>query len=130
MEVVMKQWMINAATILFDDTKNDLRALPKVVRLQVLTVLSFVWSTAFTLLVWGMVVPNVWTGLVVGHIAIIFAMYYTFKEFHDVKSGKLNYRFGSYHSYSRARGYTIGYDKAGNPHKVYFDKNDPGGEHE
>ena len=23
MEVVMKQWMINAATILFDDTKND-----------------------------------------------------------------------------------------------------------
>ena len=49
----------------------------KVVRLQVLTVLSFVWSTAFTLLVWGMVVPNVWTGLVVGHIAIIFAMYYT-----------------------------------------------------
>ena len=41
----MKQWMINAATILFDDTKND-PALPKVVRLQVLTVLSFVWSTA------------------------------------------------------------------------------------
>ena len=67
---------------------------PKVVaRLQVLTVLSFVWSTAFTLLVWGMVVPNVWTGLVVGHIAIIFAMYYTFKQFHDIKSGKLNYIF-------------------------------------
>ena len=49
----MKQWMINAATILFDDTKNDLRALPKTVRLQLLTVLSFVWSTAFTLYIWG-----------------------------------------------------------------------------
>ena len=28
---------------LFDDSKNLLRALPKVVRLQILTVLSFVW---------------------------------------------------------------------------------------
>lgn len=30
----MKQWMISAATVLFDDSKNDLRALPKTVRLQ------------------------------------------------------------------------------------------------
>ena len=31
--------MINTATVLFDDSKNDLRALPKTVRLQILTVL-------------------------------------------------------------------------------------------
>ena len=65
----MKNWMIDAATILFDDSKNDLRALPKTVRLQILTVLSFVWSTAFTLYIWGMMRPDIWTGLVVGHIA-------------------------------------------------------------
>ena len=34
----LKNFMIDAATILFDDSKNDLRALPKVVRLQILTV--------------------------------------------------------------------------------------------
>ena len=80
----MKDWMIRTATILFDDSKNDLRALPKTVRLQILTVLSFVWSTAFTLYIWGVLRADVWTGLVVGHIAIIFAMYYTFKQFHNV----------------------------------------------
>ena len=37
----MKEWMIKTATILFDDSKNDLRALPKTVRLQLLTTLSF-----------------------------------------------------------------------------------------
>ena len=80
----MKNWMIDAATILFDDSKNDLRALPKTVRLQILTVLSFVWSTAFTLYVWGIMRPDIWTGLVIGHIAIILAMYYTFKQFHNI----------------------------------------------
>ena len=69
----MKEWMIKTATILFDDSKNDLRALPKTVRLQLLTTLSFVWSTAFTLYVYGQVYAHIWTSLVIGHIAIIFA---------------------------------------------------------
>ena len=124
----MKQWMVSTATILFDDTKNDLRALPKVVRLQILTVLSFVWSTAFTLYVWGILHPEIWTGLIVGHIALILAVYYTFKQFHDLKSEK--YRFGTYHSYSRAREYVIYRDKFGNPYKVKLPKEDPGGQHE
>ena len=124
----MKQWMVSTATILFDDTKNDLRALPKVVRLQILTVLSFVWSTAFTLYVWGILHPEIWTGLIVGHIALILAVYYTFKQFYDLKSEK--YRFGTYHSYSRAREYVIYRDKFGNPYKVKLPKEDPGGEHE
>ena len=73
----MKKMMIDAATSLFDDSKNDMRALPKTVRLQLLTVLSFVWSTAFTLYVWGQVYAHIWTSLVVGHVAIIFAAYFT-----------------------------------------------------
>ena len=79
----LRNWMIDTATILFDDSKNDLRSLPKTVRLNVLVVLSFVWSTAFTLYVWGTLsATNIWTGLVVGHIAVLLAVYYTFKQFH------------------------------------------------
>ena len=36
----LKNWMKDAANILFDDSKNDLRSLPKAVRLQILLVLS------------------------------------------------------------------------------------------
>ena len=124
----MKEWMIATATILFDDSKNDLRALPKTVRLQLLSVLSFVWSTAFTLYFYGQLYADVWTGLVLGHLAIIMASYYTFKQFHNVKEKK--YQFGTYHSYGRGRDYVIYRDKFGNPFKVRLPKNDPGGEHE
>lgn len=123
----MKEWMINTATVLFDDSKNDLRALPKTVRLQILTTLSFVWSTAFTLYVWGVLHTDIWTGLVVGHIAIIMAVYYTFKQFHNIKKQK--YSWG-YHSYGRGREYVIMRDKKGNPYKVKLPAGDPGGEHE
>ena len=49
----LKNWMIEAANILFDDSKNDLRALPKTVRLQILLVLSFIWTTVFSLYVFS-----------------------------------------------------------------------------
>ena len=75
--------------MVFDDNKNDLRALPKTVRLQLLVVLSFVWSTVFTVyffsiatMLWG------WVGLVIGHLGIIFAVYYTFKQFHNIPHEK------------------------------------------
>ena len=126
--MMMKEWMIQTATILFDDSKNDLRALPKTVRLQLLTVLSFMWSTAFTLYFFGLIRPDIWSSLVIGHIAVIFAMYYTFKQFHNISINK--YRFGTYHSYGRGRDYVIYRDKFGNPYKVRLPKNDPGGEHE
>ena len=124
----MKEWMIKTATILFDDSKNDLRALPKTVRLQLLTTLSFVWSTAFTLYVYGQVYAHIWTSLVIGHIAIIMAVYFTFKQFHNISQNK--YRFGTYHSYGRGRDYVFYRDKYGNPYKVKLPKGDPGGEHE
>ena len=80
----LRNWMIDTATVLFDDNHNDLRSLPKTVRMQLLVVLSFVWSTVFSLyfftlstMIWG------WVGLVLGHVAVVFAMYYTFKQFHN-----------------------------------------------
>ena len=122
--------MIATATILFDDTKNDLRALPKTVRLQLLTVLSFVWSTAFTLYFYGQIYADVWTGLVLGHVAIIMASYFTFKQFHNISQKKFSYKFGTYHSYGRGRDYVIYRDKHGQAYKVKLPEGDPGGEHE
>ena len=49
----LKNWMIDSANILFDDSKNDLRALPRSVRLQILLVLSFVWTTVFSLYIFS-----------------------------------------------------------------------------
>ena len=126
----MREWMIATATILFDDSKNDFRALPKTVRLQLLTVLSFVWSTAFTLYFYGQIYADVWTGLVLGHVAIIMASYFTFKQFHNISQKKFSYKFGTYHSYGRGRDYVIYRDKYGNPYKVKLPDSDPGGEHE
>ena len=49
----IKNWMVETANIMFDDSKNDLRSLPKSVRLQILIVLSFIWSTVFSLYVFS-----------------------------------------------------------------------------
>tara|TARA_B110000881_G_C18467807_1_gene459701 strand:+ start:157 stop:606 length:450 start_codon:yes stop_codon:yes gene_type:complete len=82
----LRNWMIECANIMFDDSKNDIRSLPKTVRLQILIVLSFVWSTVFSLYVfsltsfiWG------WAGVVMAHVGLIFAIYITFKFFHRAK---------------------------------------------
>ncbi len=82
----LRIWMIDSANIMFDDSKNDLRSLPKSVRLQILIVLSFIWTTVFSLYVfslttfiWG------WAGLVLAHLGLIIATYITFKFFHKAK---------------------------------------------
>ena len=123
----IRNWMIDTANILFDDSKNDLRALPKTVRLNILLVLSTVWSTVFTVFVFTTMNQKIygWAGLVVGHVALIWAVYYTFKQFHNAQK-KYDYKFGSYHSEGRARGGMIGLDGT----RVKWDPKDPGGEHE
>ena len=79
----LKNWMIEAANILFDDSKNDLRALPKTVRLQIPLVLSFIWTTVFSLYVFSYTTFAFgWAGLFIAHIGLIFAVYMTFKHFH------------------------------------------------
>ena len=78
-----RNFMIESANIMFDDTKNDLRSLPKSVRLQILIVLSFVWSTVFSLYVFSITSFIFgWAGVVMGHIGLIIAVYLTFKFFH------------------------------------------------
>ena len=43
----LKNWMMDAANILFDDSKNDLRSLPKTVRLQIVFGLEFYLDNSF-----------------------------------------------------------------------------------
>ncbi len=82
----LKNWMKDAANILFDDSKNDLRSLPKTVRLQILLVLSFIWTTVFSLYVFSYTTFAFgWAGLFIAHIGLIFAVYMTFKHFHSAE---------------------------------------------
>ena len=82
----LKNFMIESANILFDDSKNDLRALPKTVRLQILLVLSFIWSVVFSLYIFTYTTFIFgWAGVFLGHLGLIFAVYHTFKQFHKAE---------------------------------------------
>ena len=83
----LRKWMVDCANILFDDSKNDLRALPKSVRLQILLVLSFIWTTVFSLYIFSYATFALgWAGLYIAHIGLIFAVYMTFKQFHRAEA--------------------------------------------
>ena len=87
----IKNWMVDAANILFDDSKNDLRSLPRSVRLQILLVLSFIWTTVFSLYIFSYTTFAFgWAGLYIAHIGLIFAAS-TIQFFND--SIKLSYNF-------------------------------------
>ena len=119
----LTNWFHNTATVLFDDTKNDLRALPKTVRLQILIVLSALWSTAFS--VWVFTVPMFiygWLGMFLGHLLIIFVAYYTFKQFQDIRRFRTD---PNYHTPTRSR-----QNLWINGKQTKLPKDDPGGEHE
>ena len=82
----LKNFMIESANILFDDSKNDLRALPKTVRLQILLVLSFIWSVVFSLYIFTYTTSIFgWAGVFLAHLGLIFAVYHTFKQFHKAE---------------------------------------------
>ena len=98
----IKNWMTEAANIMFDDSKNDLRSLPKSVRLQILIVLSFVfsfvWSTVFSLYVFSVTSFIFgWAGVVMAHIGLIIAVYLTFKFFHKKQEQPISvFQSGNY----------------------------------
>ena len=82
----LRNWMIDTANIMFDDSKNDLRALPKTVRLQIIITLSFVWSCVFSLYVFSInSFAYGFASMFFAHIGLIFATYITFKFFHKAR---------------------------------------------
>ena len=87
----IKNWLKDSANILFDDSRNDLRALPKTIRLQILLVLSFIWSTVFSLYIFSYTTFAFgWAGTFIAHIGLIFAVYYTFKQFHKAEKSSVS----------------------------------------
>ena len=87
----IKNWLKDSANILFDDSRNDLRALPKTVRLQILLVLSFIWSTVFSLYIFSYTTFAFgWAGTFIAHIGLIFAVYFTFKQFHKAEKSSVS----------------------------------------
>jgi hypothetical protein len=82
----LKNFAIESANIMFDDSKNDLRALPKTVRLQILITLSFIWSVVFSLYVFSInSFAYGFASMFLAHIGVIFATYITFKFFHKAR---------------------------------------------
>ena len=85
----LKNFARESANIMFDDSKNDLRALPKTVRLQLLLTLSFIWSVVFSLYVFSInSFAYGFASMFLAHIGLIFAVYITFKFFHKAEKEK------------------------------------------
>ena len=123
----MRQFVVEGWNAVMDHNSNPLRNIPDLsVRHMVMQVLAFMWSSVFAIMIVNSVTAFMYSA--VGHVIFVGAIVITVGTFKVAENRP--YMFGSYHSYGRARGYTLWHDKHGNPHKVYFDKNDPGGEYE
>ena len=124
----MKKFVVDCWNHVMDAEVNPLRHIPDLqVRHMIMQVLAFMWSGVFAIAIADSVLAFGISAVV--HILFIAAVVVTVGTFKVAE--KTPWRFSSgYHSHGRARGYTIFRDKKGNPHKVYMDKNDPGGEHE
>ncbi len=124
----MRQFVYDSWNSIMDARVNPLRHIPDLqVRHMIMQVLAFMWSTVFALQIANSVLA--FSISAIAHVVFVAAVVITVATFRVAE--KQPWRFGSgYHSYGRARGYTLYYDKHGNPKKVYMPENDPGGEHE
>ena len=123
----MRQFIYDSWNSVMNMDKNPLRHIPDLqVRHMVMQVLAFMWSAVFALYIAESVYAFGISAF--AHVVFIGAVVLTVGTFKVAE--KQPWRFGSYHSYGRSRGYVIYRDMDGNPYKVPLDKNDPGGEHE
>ncbi len=72
-----------------DHEKNPLSALPKMVRFQVMMVLSFMWSAVFTIWVGSIMVLG---PTVLGHAAILLAVFFTADVFRRARIHAASHR--------------------------------------
>ena len=79
-----KDWATEVAKTMFrEDEKSSFRNLPKSTRLSILLQLSFIWSVIFSIYVFQYETMALGFGAVMlAHCLLIFAVYYTFKQFH------------------------------------------------
>lgn len=80
----LKNWAIEVAKTMFrEDEKSAFRNLPKSTRLSILLQLSFIWSLIAAIYVFQFETMALgFASLMLAHILLIFAVYYTFKQFH------------------------------------------------
>ena len=127
MEKRMSKFVVNCWNHIMDAEVNPLRNIPDLnVRHMIMQVLAFMWSAVFSIAIADSILAFGISATV--HVLFIAAVVITVGTFKLAEHRP--WAFGSYHSYGRSRGYTIYHDKKGNPRKVYYDRNDPGGEHE
>ncbi len=121
----MREFIYNSWNSVMNYEKNPLRHIPDLnTRHMIMQVLAWVWCIAFAMMVGSWTVFGI---SAVGHVFILGAIAITVGTFRVAE--KTPWKFGTYHSYGRSRGYVIDHDKDGNPFKVYYDEKDPGGEH-
>ena len=121
----MREFIYNSWNSVMNHNSNPLRHIPDLnTRHMIMQVLAWMWCIVFAILVGS------WTAFgisAIGHLLLLGAIAITVGTFKVAE--KTKWKFGTYHSYGRSRGYIIHHDKHGNPYKVYLDDNDPGGEH-
>jgi len=83
----IKNWFSDTASILFDDSRNDFRSLPKTTRMQLLVVMSFLWSLVFSLYVFNVTTFALgFAGVFLGHVLLIILTYFTFRIFYKARN--------------------------------------------
>ena len=82
----IKNWFSDTASIMFDDSRNDFRSLPKTTRMQLLVVMSFLWSLVFSLYVFNVTTFALgFAGVFLGHVLLIILTYFTFRVFYKAR---------------------------------------------
>ena len=123
----MKQFIYDSWNGIMDHNKNPLRHIADLqVRHMIMQVLAFLWSAVFALYIVDSIYAFGISAL--AHVVFLGAIVLTVGTFKVAENQP--WRFGSYHSYGRSRGYVIYRDRKGNTYKVPLDDKDPGGEHE
>ena len=83
----IKNWFSDTASIMFDDSRNDFRSLPKTTRMQLLVVMSFLWSLVFSLYVFNVTTFALgFAGVFLGHVLLIILTYFTFRIFYKARN--------------------------------------------
>ncbi len=76
-------------SMVMDPEQNPLSALPKMVRFQYMLILSYIWSAVFTIWVGA---PIVLGPSVVGHVAVLVAVFFTADLFRRARSRAASHR--------------------------------------
>ena len=126
----MRKFVVDCWNHVMDSNINPLSKIPDLqVRHMIMQILAFMWSAVFAITIADSVMAF---GIsAIAHMLLVAAVVITVGTFKIAEHNPRAFDFvRGYSSHGRSRSYTIYRDKNGNAQKVYYDANDPGGEHE